>query len=36
MNNSYETIVNILKYSIKKQNYILDDNVINWGEFVES
>ena len=35
MNNSYETIVNILKYSIKKQNYILDDNVINWGEFVE-
>ena len=35
MNNSYETIVNILKNSIKKQNYVLDDNVINWYDITE-
>lgn len=35
MNNSYEAIVSILKYSIKKQNYVLDDNVINWNDFID-
>ncbi|WP_294155368.1 nucleotidyltransferase family protein [uncultured Clostridium sp.] len=35
MNNSYNTIIDILKAYIKNEQYIIDDNVINWEDLIQ-